>query len=237
MNLAVILARGGSKRIPRKNIRNFCGKPMISWSIKAAQKSNCFDKIIVSTDDKEIADISKNDGAEIPFIRPTKLSNDFSLTQDVIKHAIKWYDKNNFKIEFVCCIYACAPLISHKDIQQAMKMLSKSKKNTFIFPATSYQYPIQRSLKIDQDGYAQMFDPKKFFNRSQDLDAAFHDAGQFYLASKNAWEKVENIFTDSRPILIPRWRVEDIDTEEDLKNAELKARILSQELKNFFDSN
>ena len=226
MNLAIIIARGGSKRIPKKNIRKFCGKPIISWSIKAAQKSNCFDKIIVSTDDKEIADISQKNGAEIPFIRPTTLADDFSLTQDVIKHAIKWYEKNNFKLKLVCCIYACSPLIRYEDIQKAMKMLSKSKNNTFIFPATSYQYPIQRSLRLNQAGYAEMLDPEKFSSRSQDLEEAFHDAGQFYLASKNAWEKVENIFSDSRPILIPRWRVEDIDTEEDIINAELKAKIL-----------
>jgi len=226
VNLAVIIARGGSKRIPKKNIRNFCGQPMISWSIKAAKKSKCFDKIIVSTDDQEIANISKTNGAEIPFIRPRKLADDFSTTQDVVKHAIKWFEENNFKLELVCCIYAAAPLISYKDIQKAIRLISDSKTNTFIFPATTYQYPIQRSLKINTAGYAQMYYPDNFFERSQDLEEAFHDSGQFYLASKNAWKNVQNIFTNSKPILIPRWRVEDIDTEEDLKNAEIKAKIL-----------
>ena len=232
MNLAVILARGGSKRIPKKNIRNFCGQPMISWSIKAAKKSKCFDKIIVSTDDQEIANISQINGAEIPFIRPSKLSDDFSLTQDVVKHAINWFEKNNFKLKLVCCIYASAPLISHKDIQEATRLMSDLKTNTFIFPATSYQYPIQRSLKINKEGYAQMYNPNNFFARSQDLEETFHDAGQFYLASKKAWEKVENIFSDAKPLIIPRWRVEDIDTVEDLKNAEIKAKILKMQEEN-----
>ena len=226
MKLAIIPARGGSKRIPRKNIINFCGKPMISWSIKAAKECNCFDEIIVSTDDEEIANIAKSYGAKVPFNRPTYLADDHCLTQDVIKNAIEWYENNNKSLEFVCCIYATAPLINSRDIKKATEILKETKVNSFIFPASSFQYPIQRALKINKNGYANMKDPKKFISRSQDLEEHYHDAGQFYLAHTEAWKEVKSIFKNSRPIIIPNWRVQDIDNEEDLKYAEIKARIL-----------
>ena len=180
----------------------------------------------VSTDDDEIAKIAQLHGAEVPFKRPSHLADDYCPTKDVIKHAIEWYEKENCNLEYVCCIYATAPLINSEDINIAIKTLKRTSSNSFIFPITSFQHPVQRALKINKDGFANMKNPKHFLSRTQDLEELYHDAGQFYLAKTEAWKRVKNIFHNSMPIVIPYWRVQDIDNQEDLKYAEIKARIL-----------
>ena len=227
MKLCVIPARGGSKRIPRKNIRDFCGKPMIAWSIEAAKASACFDQIIVSTDDEEIAGVAKLWGAEAPFIRPAELSNDFVGTTPVVAHTVKWYQDQGQALTAVCCLYATAPLVDPNDLHQGEQLLKNSKKNTVVFSATSFPYPIQRAICIDPDGYAAMFNPECYSKRSQELIHAYHDAGQFYWAKATTWATVNNLFEGMRPLLLPRWRVQDIDTEEDWLHAEIIYKALN----------
>lgn len=220
MKIAVIPARGGSKRIPRKNIKFFCGKPMIAWSIEAAKKSECFDRVIVSTDDDEIADIALASGAEVPFLRPKELSDDFTGTAPVISHAIDWMSREFEPIHKACCIYATAPFIQSGDLQAGLSLLENSNAN-FAFAVTSYAFPIQRAIRINAEDRVEMFQPEYFSTRSQDLEEAFHDAGQFYWGKASAWQSGEPIFSgNATPILIPRYRVQDIDTPEDWQRAE-----------------
>ncbi len=221
MNIAIIPARGGSKRIPRKNIKLFKGEPLINWSIKAAINSNCFDRIIVSTDDDEIASISKKLGAEVPFKRPSEISDDFANTLDVMKHCLSWLEDSGCVVDKACCLYATAPLIIQSDILKGKLLLDKSKEDVVVFTATSFPFPIQRAIYIDNNGYSKMFEPKYFKTRSQDLVDSYHDAGQFYWASRLLWSRIDNLFEKAKPLLIPRWRVQDIDNEEDWNRAEL----------------
>lgn len=226
MRVAVIPARGGSKRIPRKNIKVFCGKPMIAWSIEAARASGCFDKIIVSTDDAEIADIAISLGAEVPFRRPPELSDDHAGTIEVIAHTINWLIRNGDAPREVCCIYATAPFIRADDLEKGLHLLVKSRCD-YAFTVTRYAFPIQRAIRIIDDGVIQMFNPEHFNTRSQDLDEAFHDAGQFYWGHASAWICGKPFFCkDSRPIILPRYRVQDIDTLEDWINAELMFKAI-----------
>lgn len=221
MNVCVIPARGGSKRIPRKNIKLFAGKPMIAYAIELAKMSGLFEQVIVSTDDDEIAQISKNYGATIPFIRPKALSDDFSTTDDVMAHATKWLEVNLGSLSSVCCIYATAPFIQKNDLINAYKKFNTNKWS-YVFSATSFSFPIQRAIKMIDGGGIEMFDPKHYESRSQDLVEAFHDAGQFYIGKPQAWINKEKQFSLSSEIfIIPRWRVQDIDTYEDWKSAEL----------------
>lgn len=226
MNVCIIPARGGSKRIPKKNIHEFFNKPMIYWSIKAAKDSNCFEKIIVSTDDPEISIIAKNFGAEVPFLRPKELSDDNTPTQPVIKHAIEWLEKAGFNFKYVCCIYATAPLLKSEDIRKSQGIIFQSKEEIMLFSATSFNYPIQRALIINKEGFTSMLYPENLNKRSQDLEETFHDAGQFYWASSKRWLTEKDILKFSKPYFLPRWRVQDIDTKEDLKYAELLFKIL-----------
>ncbi len=231
MKLCVIPARGGSKRIPRKNVREFCGKPMIVWSIEAAQASGCFDRIIVSTDDAEIADVAKQCGAEVPFMRPVKLADDFAGTTPVIAHAVKWHQDQGQELTEVCCLYATAPFIEPGDIKTGLDLLDQAAVDRFVFTATNFASPVQRALYLDRaSGEAHMRQPDQFNKRSQDLEPAFHDAGQFYWGRPHAWLHSENLFEGSKPLLLPRWRVQDIDTEDDWIQAELMRRALSEEL-------
>ena len=225
-NIAIIPARGGSKRIPRKNIKLFNNKPMIAWSIEAAKKSDCFDEIIVSTDDEEISSIAKEFGAKVPFLRPKEISDDFTPTQPVIQHAINFCKENNFTFDSVCCIYATAPFIKSDDLIKALELLKNSNPYSYIFVATSYPYPIQRSISINKNGYSSMIYPDMFEKRSQDLPESFHDAGQFYWGHKNTWFQPGNLFDNGRPLIVPRWRVQDIDTLEDFKRAEILQKII-----------
>jgi N-acylneuraminate cytidylyltransferase len=220
MKLAVIPARGGSKRIPRKNIKPFCGKPMIAWSIEAALASGCFDRIIVSTDDAEIADVARAHGAEVPFVRPTELADDYAGTVPVVHHAVRWCIDDSPSPELVCCIYATAPFIAPTDIVRGLGLLQDTGCD-YAFSVTAYASPIQRALRIRGDGRVEMFQPECFNLRSQDLEPAYHDAGQFYWGRAQAWLAETPIFNaDAAPIILPRYRVQDIDTVDDWIRAE-----------------
>lgn len=230
MNVAIIPARGGSKRIPRKNIREFCGKPMIAWSIKAAQQSGVFDRIIVSTDDEEIAAVARQYGAEIPFRRPEELSNDFAGTIPVIRHATDWLSNHDCIADFVCCIYATAPFIHSADIIRGLEIL-REQQGEYAFTIARFPYPVQRALKVSAEQRISMFSPEMFHVRSQDLEESWHDAGQFYWGTSDAWLNEKPIFSsDSYAIELPRERVQDIDTPEDWKVAEWLFKAM--ELKN-----
>ncbi len=226
MRVAIIPARGGSKRISRKNIKNFCGKPIIAWSIEAAINSGCFDKVIVSTDDNEIAEIAKKYGAEIPFIRPKELADDYTGTNCVVCHAIKWLKTHNVTPSEVCCIYATAPFLQEIDLQQAYLKLIENNCN-YVFSVTSYAFPIQRAIKVSANNRTKMFYPEYENTRSQDLEESYHDAGQFYWGTTIAWLTQKSVFDlSSMTYILPRYRVQDIDTPEDWKRAELMFNIL-----------
>ncbi|KHN54694.1 pseudaminic acid cytidylyltransferase [Pectobacterium fontis] len=227
MKVAIIPARGGSKRIPRKNIKLFCGKPMIVWSIEQARASECFDNIIVSTDDHEIADIACQYGAEVPFMRPDELSNDYATTGQVMSHAVAWLQRESV-VQDACCIYATAPFLSAEDIRYGYQKF-KETQSDYVFSVTSYAFPIQRALKKSSNGRVSMFQPAEFQTRSQDLEEAFHDAGQFYWGKPKAWQEERPIFnSDSTAVVLPRHRVQDIDTQEDWDRAELMFQVLRQ---------
>lgn len=220
MRLAVIPARGGSKRIPRKNILAFCGKPMIAWSIEAARASNCFDRIIVSTDNDEIAETALAFGADVPFERPAELSDDHTGTLAVIAHAIGWQTENGTVPSQVCCIYATAPFVRPEDLRLGLEHL-EAEACDYVFSATQYPFPVQRAFRLTQSGRAEMVYPEHFGTRSQDLEEFYHDAGQFYWGQTLAWLEQRPIFSAGAfPLILPRYRVEDIDTLDDWKRAE-----------------
>lgn len=228
MRLAVIPARGGSKRIPRKNIRSFAGKPMIAWPIEAALQSCCFDQVIVSTDDAEIVDIARASGAKVPFMRPETLSDDHTGTTPVIRNAIEWFVAQGIVPEQVCCIYATAPFVRPEDIRKGLEVLN-SEGCEFAFSVTSYAFPIQRALRLTEQGRVEMFQPEHFNTRSQDLEEAYHDAGQFYWGQSSAWLAGKPIFSPSAaPVILPRYRVQDIDTPEDWERAEWMFRAMRE---------
>ena len=232
MHVAIIPARGGSKRIPRKNIKAFCGKPIISWSIEAAINSGCFERIIVSTDDDEIAEVAKSAGAEVPFLRPAKLADDQTGTQAVVCHALKWLQTQNVAIELACCIYATAPFVLAEDLQHGMRLLQNAPGKNYAFSVTSFPFPIQRAIRITDDGGIEPIKPECMPMRSQDLEETYHDAGQFYWGRPEAYLKGISVFSrHSIPIVLPRYRVQDIDTPEDWLRAEymFRAMQLTQE--------
>lgn len=222
MKIAIIPARGGSKRIPKKNVKLFCGKPMIVWSIEAALKSKIFDRIIVTTDDDEIAKISQENGAEIPFVRPKNLSNDHVNLSEVVLHATKWLCKeHDNNISAICVIHATAPFISELNLKASYEIFQKNECE-IVFSATSYPFPIQRAFKINKDKSVEMFQPKNLMIRSQDLEPAYHDAGQFYWMTCDAIiNSIPTFSNQSRAFLLPRYEVQDIDTKEDWNEAEL----------------
>jgi len=231
MKLAIIPARGGSKRIPRKNIKEFCGRPMIAWSILAAFESKSFDRIIVSTDDEEVAKISMAYGAEVPFLRPAHLSDDLTGTIPVIAHAIDWQNQHGVPVKEACCIYATAPFLQSNDLIHGLKLLT-SKDVDYAFSVTSYSFPIQRAIRITDNDRVEMFNPEYFNTRSQDLELAWHDAGQFYWGKPQAWLTGKPIFNKrSAPVMLPRHRVQDIDTIEDWIQAELLFQVLNSQRK------
>ena len=228
MNVCVIPARGGSKRIPRKNIKEFNGKPIIAYSIEAALKSNCFSQVIVSTDDDEISEVAKKYGALVPFVRPDELSNDYAGTISVIKHAIEWMEINNKNIENVCCLYPTAPFVQSQIISKAFKKFQDLNAD-YCFSLTSFPFPIQRAIKIDQNDKIDMFNPDQFSSRSQDLEDAFHDAGQFYWGKAQAFKDEVPLFSEvSIPYMLPRYLVQDIDTNEDWIRAEVMYKVLQE---------
>lgn len=220
MKVAIIPARGGSKRIPRKNIREFCGKPMIAWSVEAALASGCFDEVIVSTDDQEIAEVARSYGASVPFMRPESLSDDYTGTLPVIRHAVEWFFGEGHSVESACCIYATAPFVTAGDIQRGEERLRVAG-CSFAFSVTSYAFPIQRALRLIQGERVEMMNPEEFSTRSQDLEEAWHDAGQFYWGTADAWCEERIIFgPGSVAVPVPRYRVQDVDTLEDWESAE-----------------
>jgi len=226
MRVAIIPARGGSKRIPRKNIKPFAGLPIMVHSIKAAQESGLFDRIIVTTDDEEIAEVARTYGAEVPFIRPKELSDDHTATIPVIAHAIQMLQEQNNVIDTACCIYATAPFVRAADIKHAYEALIHHQKS-YAFPVTTFGFPIFRGVKRDEEGNIEMFWPEHFATRSQDLPEAYHDVGQFYWGKPEAWLSGTPIFSDAATtIVLPRHLVQDIDTPEDWIRAELMYKVL-----------
>ena len=218
--IAIIPARGGSKRIPRKNIKLFRGKPIIFYAIKAAKKSKCFDKIIVSTDDNEIAKISKKLGAEILFKRPKKLSTDLAKSTDVIKHAIKKLNNLNIKFKYVCNIYPTNPLLDYKNLIKGYNFIKTNKFN-YVFAVSEYSYPIQRSFKIKKNQGVKMLFPKYRDQNSNDLENIYHDAGQFYFGNQESFLSDRKMFEKkSFPIVIKKNHSWDIDNIDDWKIAE-----------------
>lgn len=219
--LAIITARGGSKRIPRKNIKDFLGFPIIKYSIEAALQAGCFDEVMVSTDDIEIADIARHYGAEIPFLRSQENSNDYAGTSEVIEEVLLEYKKLCREFDYCCCIYPTAPLVSVRKLIEGYDLLKKSCADSVV-PVVRFSYPIQRALKIE-NGKLKMLWPENLNARSQDLMPAFHDAGQFYWLRVNNFLKNKELFSEnSFAIEIPESEVHDIDNEEDWKIAEIK---------------
>ena len=226
-NLCIIPARGGSKRIPKKNIKSFLGKPIIAYSIEAAIQSKLFTEIMVSTDCQETAEIAQEYGAKVPFLRSKGNSNDFATTYDVIKEVIDEYKKNEVNFKNICCIYACAPFVTANKLKQAYQELSNSKVDA-IFPVIEYSFPIQRAIKIN-NGKIKLFNTKYLNTRSQDLDKSYHDAGQFYLMKSEKILKKGRIITDNcSSIIITELEGQDIDNDTDWKLAELKFKLFKK---------
>ena len=224
--VAIIPARGGSKRIPKKNIKDFFGKPLIAYSIEVALASKVFEKVIVTTDDEEIANIAKKYGAEVPFLRPANLSDDFSGTTDVINHAVEYLESQGESYKYICTIYATAPLLQKEYLIKGYEKLKNSSAIN-AFSATTMPFPIQRTFKLNSAGRCEMFTPEHYMSRSQDLEEAYQDAGQFYWKKLNIKSKETMFGLDSIPIILPRHLVQDIDTMEDWNRAELMYQVLN----------
>ncbi len=226
MRLAIIPARGGSKRIPKKNIKNFLGKPLIAYSIEVAIKSGLFDKVVVSTDSKEIAEVAMIYGAEVPFFRPAELSDDYVGTGLVVAHTIQWFIDHHLEFSEICCIYATAPLLQEKYLKQGLAALLQPNVE-FSFSVCEFSYPIFRGFKITKENRIEMLFPEHAHTRSQDLEKAYHDAGQFYWGKQNAFLKLLSALRAySVPIVLPHYLVQDIDSEDDWCRAELLYQAL-----------
>lgn len=226
-SLAIITARGGSKRIPRKNIRPFCGKPILAYSIEAAIKSGMFDTVMVSTDDKEIAEIAKSYGAEVPFFRSEKTSNDFATTNDVLLEVLAEYEARGEQFDLGCCIYPTAPFITADRIRQAVETLTESDAETLI-PVAGFSYPPQRAMVIENGRLVFKY-PQYIDSRSQDLEKHYHDVGQFYVFRTEAFRRNRKLMLgDILPYVISEMEVQDIDTLTDWEIAEMKYRILKE---------
>ena len=222
-NLAIIPARGGSKRIPHKNIKEFLGKPIIAYSIEAALKSGLFDEVMVSTDDEQIAAIAKQYGASVPFMRSAETANDFATTRDVLNEVVSEYHKRRQEFDAICCIYATAPLIAAEDIAEAYKTLSQAD-FACVYPVVQFSYPIWRCLDVAEDGSMKRHWPEYENSRSQDLPKEYHDSGTFYW-HRIADGKIAN--GQFGAIIVSEERVQDIDTETDWKLAEMKYKLLN----------
>lgn len=225
---AVIPARGGSKRIPRKNIRRFAGRPMIAHAIEAALSSGCFDAVVVSTEDEEIADVARACGAEVPFIRPDKLADDHTATVPVIQHAVRTLASTGRDFDLVCCLYATAPFVTRDLLREGLERLVRSGKS-YAFTVAEFPSRIQRALRIREDGRVEPMWPENALLRTQDLEPAFYDAGQFYWGTVDAWLQGLTIHGPrSVPVVVPTHRVVDIDTPEDWARAEVLHRLLRE---------
>lgn len=224
MKIAVIPARGGSKRIPRKNVLPFAGLPMIAHSLRAAHAASVFDRILVSSEDQEILETGRRYGGE-PLVRPAELADDHTGTIPVVRHATLWAEAQGWQVASVCCIYATAPFVRSEDIAEGARMLATDALD-FVFSATTFAYPVFRGLLRDGPGVRMIF-PEHFTTRSQDLPEAIHDAGQFYWGTSRAWKEEERLFTRrAAPLMLPRHRVQDIDTQEDWQRAEILWKVL-----------
>ncbi len=227
--ICIIPARGGSKRIPRKNIKDFFGKPLIAYSIQTAIESKLFEKVVVSTDDEEIANIAREYGAEIPFLRPKELSDDFTGAGAVVSHALSFLQNQGEKYDFVCGLYATAPLLQSKYLVEGFQKL-KDSDAVKSFSATSMPFPIQRTFKITQNNRCEMFWPENFYKRSQDLEEAYQDAGQFWWVKLSKTSDEIMFGKDSIPIVLPRYLVQDIDTMEDWEMAEKLYQVINHDI-------
>lgn len=228
MTLAIITARGGSKRIPRKNIKEFCGKPIMAYSIEAAKQADVFDEIMVSTDDEEIAEVGRKFGAVVPFFRSPKTSDDFATTADVLTEVLTEYEKMGKKFTHICCIYPTAPFVTAQNLKQAMELLTEKQADS-VMPVVKFSFPPQRSVVVGENGNLV---PKweEYMNcRSQDLEPFYHDCGQFYCLNVARFlEEKKMIMSNTRPLFMDEMQVQDIDTEEDWRIAEMKYRILNE---------
>ncbi len=220
MYVAVIPARGGSKRIPRKNIKEFRGKPMIAWSIEVAKQSGLFDRVVVSTDDQEIATIAMTYGAEVPFVRPSTLADDHTPTVPVVAHGISALAELGVFPECVCCIYPCAPFIRSEDLVAGLALLKESGSN-YAYPVAEFAHPVQRALWRTENGEMRFMSPEHELARTQDLPPAFHDTGQFYWGRTDAWAAQKRMHSEGAGLVVPYWRFVDIDTIDDWQRAEL----------------
>lgn len=229
MRLAIIPARGGSKRIPRKNLRLFAGSPVITYSVRAAIATGCFDEIIVSTDDDEIAEVSRAFGASTPFIRPSELSDDHSILIDVVRHAILWYQDRGQVVSEVCCIFATAPFVTSDTLLQGLELLHKSGRS-FALSVTSFPCPVQRAIRLLSDGSINAMYPEFRETRSQDLEPSWHDAGQFCWGTSNAFlDRLPVFSSNTTGVALPRHLVQDLDTLEDWRRAELMYKVMLQQ--------
>ena len=227
ISLAIIPARGGSKRIPRKNVRPFAGRPILGWPILVALESKLFDRIIVSTDDEQIAACARAEGAETPFLRPAHLADDTTATRPVLRHAVEAIEKDGSPVAYACCLYATSPFITVEDLTIGKNKLLQDGAD-FAFGAVAYPHPIQRAFRVRDGGGVQMLQPEKRQCRTQDLEEFYHDAGMFHWATRTALFSDLPVFSETgHPVMIQRERAHDIDTVEDWARAELAFRVLA----------
>jgi pseudaminic acid cytidylyltransferase len=227
MKVAIIPARSGSKRIPGKNLKSFCGKPMIAWAIGYALESKIFDKVIVSTDDERIAQAARAAGAETPFLRPATLADDMTPTVPVVAHAVEACQAMGWDIEYVCCIYPCVPFLQISDLVNAFALMQESDA-LYAYPVTDYAHPIQRAMRRLPNGHMQLFQPEHELTRTQDLERCYHDTGQFYWGKASAWKARMRMHTAGVGMPVPNWRVVDIDSPDDWKRAELLYEVFKR---------
>lgn len=226
--IAIIPARGGSKRIPRKNVKDFLGMPIIVYSIKAALESGVFDEVMVSTDDEEIAAVAREYGASVPFFRSANTSDDYATTADVIDEVLDRYRETGNEFDVVACIYATAPFVTPQRLMEASSLLDKGIFDS-AFTCVAYSYPVQRGLGIGKDGRISMKWPEYRSSRSQDLETVYHDAGQFYISTVKAYRKARSFWGDNTaPIILSELEVQDLDTPTDWKLAEMKYSVLNK---------
>ncbi len=231
-NICIIPARGGSKRIPRKNIKEFHSKPIIAYSIEVALNSGLFSEVMVSTDDNEIVDIAVKYGASVPFLRSTKNADDYSTIADVLLEVINAYKQFGKTFDKICCILPTALFVNPQVLKRG---LDKMNENSFtaVIPILKFSYPIQRALRINQKtGFIEMFKPENYNTRSQDLEPAYHDAGQFYWIDTTILESEKKLYTDHAGFIeLNYWEVQDIDSIDDWEIAEAKYKILGERKK------
>ena len=227
--IAVITARGGSKRIPRKNIREFCGRPILAYSIEAALKSGVFDTVMVSTEDREIAETAARYGAEVPFLRSSRTADDFATTREVLREVLEEYESRGQRFDILCCIYPTAPFVTAERLREAVRLLEENGADS-VLTVTRFGFPPQRCVVI-KDGFLQFKWPENAQVRSQDLEPYYHDAGQFYCLNVESFHEQEVLVMQKAvPLILPEMEIQDIDTEEDWKIAELKYRMLHEGL-------